>query len=87
MVGHRLKAHVPITIDVAGYRERREEALKNLAWRIAERVMVTGQPVPLEPMPASERRIIHLALRDYPGVITQSIGEGDDRKVTINKGG
>ncbi len=86
MVGHRLKAHVPITIDVAGYRERREEALKNLAWRIAERVMVTGQPVPLEPMPASERRIIHLALRDYPGVTTQSIGEGDDRKVTIHKG-
>ena len=86
MVGHRLKAHVPITIDVAGYRERREEALKNLAWRIAERVMVTGQPVPLEPMPASERRIIHLALRDYPGVTTQSIGEGDDRKVTIQKG-
>lgn len=87
MVGHRLKAHVPITIDVAGYRERREEALKNLAWRIAERVMDTGQPVPLEPMPASERRIIHLALRDYAGVITQSIGEGDDRKVTIHKGG
>lgn len=87
MVGHRLKAHVPITIDVAGYRERREEALKNLAWRIAERVMDTGQPVPLEPMPASERRVIHLALRDYPGVITQSIGEGDDRKVTIHKGG
>ncbi len=86
MVGHRLKAHVPITIDVAGYRERREEALKNLAWRIAERVMVTGQLVPLESMPASERRIIHLALRDYPGVTTQSIGEGDDRKVTIQKG-
>ncbi len=87
MVGHQLKAHVPVTIDVAGYRERRQEALKNLAWRIAERVMATGQPVPLEPMPASERRIIHLALQDYPGVITQSIGEGEDRKVTILKQG
>ena len=87
MVGHQLKAHVPVTIDVAGYRERRQEALKNLAWRMAERVMATGQPVPLEPMPASERRIIHLALQDYPGVITQSIGEGEDRKVTILKQG
>lgn len=87
MVGHQLKAHVPITIDVGGYRERRQEALKNLAWRMAERVMATGQPVPLEPMPASERRIIHLALQDYPGVITQSIGEGEDRKVTILKQG
>lgn len=87
MVGHQLKAHVPVTIDVAGYRERRQEALRNLAWRMAERVMATGQPVPLEPMPASERRIIHLALQDYPGVITQSIGEGEDRKVTILKQG
>ncbi|MCK4362558.1 MAG: protein jag [Dehalococcoidia bacterium] len=87
MVSHQLKAHVPVTIDVAGYRERRQEALKNLAWRMAERVMATGQPVPLEPMPASERRIIHLAIQDYPGVITQSIGEGEDRKVTILKQG
>ena len=87
MVGHQLKARVPVTIDVAGYRERRQEALRNLAWRMAERVMATGQPVPLEPMPASERRIIHLALQDYPGVITQSIGEGEDRKVTILKQG
>jgi spoIIIJ-associated protein len=39
----------------------------------------------LEPMPASERRTIHLSLRDYPGVITQSIGDGDERKVTIRK--
>jgi spoIIIJ-associated protein len=85
MVGHQLKAHVPIAIDVAGYRERRQEALKNLAWRMAERVVATGQPVPLEPMPASERRTIHLSLRDYPGVITQSIGDGDERKVTIRK--
>lgn len=87
MVSHQLKAHVPVTVDVAGYRERRQEALKNLAWRMAERVMATGQPVPLEPMPASERRIIHLAIQDYPGVITQSIGEGEDRKVTILKQG
>jgi len=76
-----------MTIDVAGYRERRKEALRDLAWRMAERVTATGQTVPLEPMPASERRIIHLALQDCHGVITQSVGEGDYRKVTILKGG
>ena len=86
MVSHQLKARVSIAIDVAGYRERRKEALRNLAWRMAERVVATGQTVPLEPMSAGERRIIHLALRDYHGVITQSIGEGDYRKVTILKG-
>ena len=87
MVSHQLKAHVPVTVDVAGYRERRQEALKNLAWRMAERVMATGQPVPLEPMPASERRIIHLAIQDYPGVITQRIGEGEDLNFPILKQG
>jgi len=83
MMSHQLKAHVPVTIDVAGYRERRHEALKSLALRMAERVKDTGQSVTMEPMPAGERRIIHLALQDYPGVTTESIGEGEDRKVSI----
>ena len=85
IVSHQLKARVHVTIDVEGYRERRYEALKNLALRMAERVGDTGQPVTLEPMPANERRIIHLALRDYPEVMTESIGEGEARKVTIVK--
>lgn len=83
MVSHQMKARVPVTIDVEGYRERRYEALKSLAIRMAERVKDTGQSVTMEPMPAGERRIIHLALQDYPGVTTESIGEGEDRKVTI----
>lgn len=83
MVSHQMKARVPVSVDVEGYRERRREALRNLAMRMAERVTETGQSVTMEPMPAGERRIIHLALRDYPGVTTQSIGEGEDRKVTI----
>ncbi|MBE0415713.1 MAG: protein jag, partial [Dehalococcoidia bacterium] len=75
MVSHQTKERVPVAIDVEGYRERRHEALKNLALRMAERVSDTGQSVTLEPMPANERRIIHLTLHDYPGMITQSIGE------------
>lgn len=85
MVSHQMKARVPVAIDVEGYRERRKEALKNLALRMAERVKDMGQPVSLEPMPANERRIIHLALHDYPDVTTQSIGEGEARRVIILK--
>jgi len=83
MVSHQMKARVHLSIDVEGYRERRREALSNLALHMAERVKATGNSVTLEPMPASERRIIHLALQDYTGVTTQSVGEGESRKVTI----
>lgn len=83
MAGHRLKVHVPLTIDVEGYLERRSESLQTLAMRMAERVVTTGQIAVMEPMTPRERRIIHLALKDYKGVVTQSIGEGDYRKVTI----
>jgi spoIIIJ-associated protein len=85
IVSQRLKAHVPVSIDVEGYKERRLDSLKNLAQRMAEHVLATGQPATMEPMPANERRIIHLALREHPGVTTQSIGFGEDRKVTIMK--
>ena len=83
MLSHRMKARVPLVVDVEDYRERRVEALRRLALHMAERVSSTGQSVALEPMPPSERRIIHLALQDYPGVTTESIGQGEGRKVTI----
>jgi spoIIIJ-associated protein len=85
MVSQRLKSHMPVSIDVEGYKERRKQSLTSLAHRMAERVVDTGQPVTMEPMPANERRIVHLALRDYEGVTTESIGEGEERKVTILK--
>ena len=83
MAGHRLKVHVPLSIDVEGYLERRNESLQGLALRMAERVITTGQIGVMEPMPPRERRIIHLTLKDFKGVVTQSIGEGEYRKVTI----
>jgi spoIIIJ-associated protein len=83
MLSHQTKARVPLVIDVDGYRERRVEALRRLALHMSEQVSSTGQSVTLEPMSASERRIIHLALQDNPGVSTQSIGEGEERRVTI----
>ena len=85
IVSHQLQARVPIIIDVEGYRERRQEALTMLAVRIAESVAASGQSVDLEPMPPNERRVIHLALQDHSTVTTESVGEGEARKVTIKK--
>lgn len=70
-------------IDIDGYRRRREEALVAMAQRIAAEVRETGDVITLEPMPAAERRIIHLALRDEPGVRTESVGSGDRRQVEV----
>lgn len=85
IVSHQMQARVPIIIDVEGYRERRQEALTQLAIRIADSVAASGQSVDLEPMPPNERRIIHLALQDHSVVTTESVGEGEARKVTIKK--
>lgn len=84
IVSRKLHTRTIIGIDIAGYRRRREEALKGLALRMAERVKQTGQPVTLEPMPPNERRIVHLALAKDPQVVTHSIGEGESRKVSIS---
>ena len=83
IVGHQTEAWVPIVIDVEGYKQRRYEALRTLALRIAEQVKAKGVPFTLEPMPAYERRITHLTLADHPDVTTQSIGDGEARKVVI----
>jgi spoIIIJ-associated protein len=72
------------TVDVEGYRRRRERALNSLARRMADQVKRTKRPVTLEPMPANERRIIHLALSEDRYVATASIGEGDERQVSIS---
>jgi len=83
MVAEKLKVWVPINVDIAGYKKRRYESLQDLALRLAEQVKRDRRLIMLEPMPADERRIIHLALTDHPDVTTQSMGEGDMRKVAI----
>ncbi|GBD18245.1 hypothetical protein HRbin27_00738 [bacterium HR27] len=83
LVNRRLPSWTRVIIDVEGYRSRREEALIALAQRVARQVARTKQPVTLEPMPANERRVIHVALRDNPDVETRSSGEGDQRRVTV----
>ena len=78
-----LQRRANIVIDVEGYKARREKQLRRLAKRMADQALQIGRTVTLEPMPPYERRIIHLALRDHPHVTTQSVGEGEHRKVTI----
>ena len=83
IVSHKTRRWHPLVVDVEQYKVRRERSLRRLAQRMAERVSFSRQPVALEAMPAYERRIVHLALRDHPTVTTKSVGEGDQRKVTI----
>ena len=87
IVSHQTKRALPIIIDVENYRQRRYEALQNLARRIAEQVRDNDMPFALEPMPAYERRIMHITLVDHPKVTTRSIGEGEGRKVIIEPKG
>jgi len=83
IVAEKMKMWVPINVDVAGYKKRRYESLRGLALRLAEQVKSNRRLITLEPMPADERRIIHLALADHPDVDTESTGEGEGRKVAI----
>lgn len=83
IVNRGLHQWAEIIVDVEGYKKRRESSLTQLALRMADRATLLGQAVSLEPMPAHERRIIHLALRDHEKVTTESVGEGDLRKVVI----
>ena len=76
-----------IVVDAAGYRERRKASLDALALRSAERATSAGQRVELEPMTAVERKVVHVRLKDYPGVTTSSEGTEPNRFVVIEPGG
>jgi len=71
------------SVDVEGYRRRRERTLVDMAHEIAAEVRATGDVITLEPMPAAERRIIHLTLESEDGVTTESVGRGNDRQVEV----
>jgi spoIIIJ-associated protein len=72
-----------VVVDAAGYRARREATLESLAVRSAERVVSSGRSVDLEPMTAVERKVVHLRLKDFPGVATRSEGTEPNRFVVI----
>ena len=76
-----------VVIDVEGYRERREKQLRELARRSAQRAQREGRKVVLAPMPAGDRRVVHMALASLSGIRTYSEGEEPDRCVVVAPGG
>jgi len=84
IVGHRTKHRMRIVVDAENYRERREENLRSLALRVAQQVRNYRRSIALEAMPPHERRIVHIALSDSKDISTESIGEGDARRVVIS---
>jgi spoIIIJ-associated protein len=84
IVSKKVNHWVPLQVDVQSYRARRETELKKIAHRMADQAISTARKQFLEPMPANERRIIHMELRSYDQLISESIGEEPNRKVTIS---
>ena len=83
MVSKDMQSWQRIVVDVESYRARRRRSLSQMAKRMAERAVSSGERVVMESMSAYDRRIIHVALRDHPDVFTKSIGRESNRKVTI----
>ncbi len=84
IVSHRTRHRMRIIVDAENYRMRREENLRSLAQRVAQQVRSYRRSIALEAMPPHERRIVHLALSDSKDISTESIGEGDERRVVIS---
>jgi spoIIIJ-associated protein len=80
----KLGQWINLSVDVNDYRERREQSLKVLADSTVEKVLSTNQAYILPPMPASERRVVHMYLSEHPQVSTASSGEGKQRSVVIS---
>ena len=83
ILSRKTQSRTSVSVDVEGYRERRNEVLRSMAMRMADRAATTGRSMAMEPMPPRERRIVHMALAGHTRVTTESIGEGEERKVTI----
>lgn len=72
-----------VAVDAEGYRARHEDQLAQMAKKLGERVRREGKIITFDPMSARDRRVVHMALKDVPGVRTESNGEGSDRRVQI----
>jgi spoIIIJ-associated protein len=83
MLSRQMGAWTRVLVDVEDYRGRRERQLREIAERAAARVVETGKMLQLDPMPALERRWVHIALKANPDVVTQSIGEEPNRRIVV----
>ncbi|MDO8451467.1 MAG: R3H domain-containing nucleic acid-binding protein [bacterium] len=83
IVSKKLGQWVKVYVNVGDYREKREEALMHMAQRAAERVSATGRSVELTRLSPSERRVVHLTLSGDEHVMTESVGEGNERTLIV----
>ena len=85
MVNQRSEEFRRVIVDCSGYRKRREQVLKRIAGKTANKVLKTNKSIKLEPMNAQERRIIHACLANVDGIRTRSEGKDPHRRVVIHK--
>ena len=84
VAGKGISEKIRVTVDISGYKEKREKILIAFAQKEARRVLKTRKSITLEPMTAYERKIIHTELQNHPKVTTKSVGEGNNRKIIIH---
>ncbi|SEJ71526.1 spoIIIJ-associated protein [Deinococcus reticulitermitis] len=77
------RSDLRVRVDIGGFRKRQADTLTKLAERLAIQVAKSGEPHELQPMPPAERRIIHIALKEHPDVLSESVGEGAARRLVI----
>jgi spoIIIJ-associated protein len=70
-------------VDASGWREERERALTSMAQKLGKQALQQGKVIVMDPLPPRERRVVHMALARFPGISTQSEGEGEERRVRI----
>ncbi len=80
---NQLRPRTKVVVDVGQYKERQHEMLRKKAFGVAEKVKGTQKEIAMEPLRSSERRVVHLALADDPGVRTYTVGEGNERSVVV----
>ena len=83
MVNKRLRSAIRVTLDIDDYRKRRADSMAQMAHRMGEKAKSTGHPQTAGPFSAHDRRIIHLTLKEDPFVKTESLGEGELKKIQI----
>ena len=83
IISRRVGHWVNVVVDVEGYKQRRKDVVRQLARRVANRVIATDRPAHMDPMNSYERRIVHLELSKIEGISTKSSGEGEHRRVGI----
>ena len=84
VAGKNIEEKIHVNVDILGYREKRRKVLEDLAQRVAKTVITRKKSVTLEPMTAFERKIIHTKLQDNEKVKTESIGEGEHRRIVVS---